>query len=647
MKLTKSMKKALSFLLTAAMVVTSATLPSVTKSASAADEVSTSVSVVFAGTTVDSWDNFTSEAKNVTANGDYSTSVDVSTSALRNVGFVATVVSSSAIVTVNSIDFAVGDKTYNIPYTAALEVGSTTKNGMANIWNAAGKTNGVITAGTEASLVGDGGTNIFIALNDAIDTKLAFTKITYNYTVSGLAGTDETTAPETAAPASSAAATAEATATAEVTEAPIVTSAPTSYAISDTKNGVCYVDGKSSGGVRFNLSNPYNNEISYTTNTDEDGKVITDPKSELLTDIASEADGSAYNFVEKVDNDGNKTPIDFLPDAVAYNAGDTVSFNFVVKAGLRDSKTVAVPNYVVNSILPYEKAITTDSKSFSLNMGGNLDSAWGTSVTTEVKGEGSYSLTFTAVDTVADVTVAYINIPEYTNAADFFNDWQVIFTGITVNKAADYTIPSWYTAPVAASSNPANTAAAATSPAVTKAATASATTKAAATTNAVSATSLTLAKSTVIVAPGKSVSVKYSVKPSNTTDQITATSSSSKVTATVVSGSSIVKIAASSKAVRGTSANVTLKAGSKSATIKVKIQNKAKKVKAAKKTVTIKKGKTAKVVVKVTAQNKKKATTDTVKGSVKKAKIAKVKSKTVAAGKVTLKVKAADRKSVV
>ena len=66
-------------------------------------------------------------------------------------------------------------------------------------------------------------------------------------------------------------------------------------------------------------------------------------------------------------------------------------------------------------------------------------------------------------------------------------------------------------------------------------------------------------------------------------------------------------------------------------------KNPAKKIVAAKKKINAKKGKTAKIVIKVTAKNPKKVTTDAVKVSGKKIKVKKITKK---AGKITIKVKA-------
>ena len=66
-------------------------------------------------------------------------------------------------------------------------------------------------------------------------------------------------------------------------------------------------------------------------------------------------------------------------------------------------------------------------------------------------------------------------------------------------------------------------------------------------------------------------------------------------------------------------------------------KNPAKKIVAAKKKINAKKGKTAKIVIKVTAKNPKKVTTDAVKVFGKKIKVKKITKK---AGKITIKVKA-------
>ena len=170
------------------------------------------------------------------------------------------------------------------------------------------------------------------------------------------------------------------------------------------------------------------------------------------------------------------------------------------------------------------------------------------------------------------------------------------------------------------------------------------TTSAVSTNSAVTASAVTkslkLSKKTVVVAPGKKATIKATVKaqaPATKAAVLTVSKKLSKKIGTVkVSGNKIV-VKAAKKAVKGNSGKFTVKSGTKKATVTVKIQNKAKKVKAAKKSVTLKKGKTAKVTIKVTAQNKKKATTDTIKASVKK--VAKVTKTKASKGKVVVTLK--------
>ncbi len=154
---------------------------------------------------------------------------------------------------------------------------------------------------------------------------------------------------------------------------------------------------------------------------------------------------------------------------------------------------------------------------------------------------------------------------------------------------------------------------------------------------------LTVKKSSVVIAPGKSKKIAYTAKADPSADKAAkvtvSVSGNQKVTAKITG--SKVKIAVKKKAVKGSAATVTLKSKNGAgktvkASIKVKVQNKAKKIAPAKKSITVKKGKKAKLVLKVTAQNKKKATTDAVKVSSSLVKIAK---KSCKKGKITLTLK--------
>ena len=180
------------------------------------------------------------------------------------------------------------------------------------------------------------------------------------------------------------------------------------------------------------------------------------------------------------------------------------------------------------------------------------------------------------------------------------------------------------------------------STAPTPTATAKVTTTAAITTNsAVTASALTkslkLDKKKVVVAPGKTATIKATVKaaaPATKAAALKVVKKLPKKIGTVKITGKKIKVTAAKKAVKGTSGRFIVASGDKKAVVTVKIQNKVKKAKAAKKTVTVKKGKKTGVAIKVTTENKKRATTDDVKVSVKK--VAKVTRTVVINGKVTI-----------
>lgn len=160
---------------------------------------------------------------------------------------------------------------------------------------------------------------------------------------------------------------------------------------------------------------------------------------------------------------------------------------------------------------------------------------------------------------------------------------------------------------------------------------------------AVGTSKITPKQKTVVVAPNKTVKVGFTAtaaKPATKAAVVTATTASKKVATAKVSGKKVV-IKAPKKAVKGSSTTVTLKStnGDKkvSAKIKVYVRNSAKKVKAAKKAITVKKGKTTKLVIKASkVQNKKKAFADTI---TVKGKIVKLTDVKFAKGKATLTLK--------
>lgn len=168
-----------------------------------------------------------------------------------------------------------------------------------------------------------------------------------------------------------------------------------------------------------------------------------------------------------------------------------------------------------------------------------------------------------------------------------------------------------------------------------------------ATPQAVGTSKITPKKKLVVVAPGKSVKVAFTTKaaaPATKAAVVTASTSAKKVVTAKVSGKKVT-IKAPKKAVKGSSATVTLKStnGDKkvSAKIKVYVRNSAKKVKAAKKSITVKKNKTTKLVIKASkVQNKKKAFADTI---TVKGKILKLTNVKYAKGKATLTLKGAKK----
>lgn len=159
---------------------------------------------------------------------------------------------------------------------------------------------------------------------------------------------------------------------------------------------------------------------------------------------------------------------------------------------------------------------------------------------------------------------------------------------------------------------------------------------------------ITAKKKIVIVAPGKKTTVKYTVKKAAGTSgaAVVKASSASKKIATVSLNTKkkVLTIKVPKKATKGASTTVTLKSkkkdGKKQATAKIKVyvRNSAKKVKAAKKSITFKKNQTKKLVIKASkVQNKKKAFVDTI---TVKGKVLKLTNVKYAKGKATLSLKA-------
>lgn len=165
-------------------------------------------------------------------------------------------------------------------------------------------------------------------------------------------------------------------------------------------------------------------------------------------------------------------------------------------------------------------------------------------------------------------------------------------------------------------------------------------------------TKIKLSQKSAVIASGKTKKMKFTAAAASGSKPkpVTVSVSGNKKVTAKVSGS-YVKISVNKKAAKGSSATVTLKSKNASgklvkATIKVKVQNKVKKVSASKKTFKVKKGKTIKLTLNVTEENKKYATTDTVKVSSSVVKLTKtsVKKKKIT---VSLKGKKKGKKNVV
>jgi uncharacterized repeat protein (TIGR02543 family) len=160
------------------------------------------------------------------------------------------------------------------------------------------------------------------------------------------------------------------------------------------------------------------------------------------------------------------------------------------------------------------------------------------------------------------------------------------------------------------------------------------------------AVSLAALDSPLCLAKGasKTVTVFVTAKDNSviTTDKVTVNSSKTKIAKVdkvkLVKGKLTFRV----KGIKAGSSKVVVKAGKTSVTVKVTVakkKNAAKSLKAAKKKVTVKVGKTAKIKVKITARDKKSATTDVIKATSSKKAVTSVSNIAVAKGKATITVK--------
>lgn len=614
MKLTKGMKKALSLLLSAAMVVTGVNVT--TNAANAAEGTSFDF-----GITTAAWKDVT-ETIEVTENKEYTYEV-AEPADLVNLGFVATDAESKLGITVKSI--VVNGTEFKV--NKALDITSDTKNALANIWNV--DEGAIYTNGTKDIYHNDKkGSGSIVYREDG--TAVAITSLKYVFDVTGVETEPvESTEPSkdpsvteptkvTTTPAVTTAPSAEPTV--EPTEAP--TDPPAKPAPADLDKGhqafLMFTDGNYGWGC-------------WNENKGEDAVVtgngtytVSINKSDFKsTDVANPAKGAKVFGVDILG----------LCNSDKMDASKAAISNVIIKC---DGKVFAADESKM-----YEGLIEKEKGNYRLE----IRNEWGWSngdfatkdefdPNEEFGFEESLSVTFTVTGIKKGTTPK----DAFVTTKDGEETSVVSAVGVRAAEAAkdaDKTPAPSAKAPVVAKT---------ATPAGVKTAT-----PAAVSTKSVLGTSkLTTAKKMVVVAPGKSVKVAFKATAAKNTSGaaiVKATTASKKVATVKVKGKKVT-IKVPKKAVKGASTTVTLKstkANGKaiSAKIKVYVRNSAKKVKAAKKAITVKKGKTAKLVIKASkVQNKKKAFVDTI---TVKGKVLKLTNVKYAKGKATLTLKGAKK----
>lgn len=614
MKLTKGMKKALSLLLSAAMVVTGVNVT--TNAANAAEGTSFDF-----GITTAAWKDVT-ETIEVTENKEYTYEV-AEPADLVNLGFVATDAESKLGITVKSI--VVNGTEFKV--NKALDITSDTKNALANIWNV--DEGAIYTNGTKDIYHNDKkGSGSIVYREDG--TAVAITSLKYVFDVTGVETEPvESTEPSkdpavteptkvTTTPAVTTAPSAEPTV--EPTEAP--TDPPAKPAPADLDKGhqafLMFTDGNYGWGC-------------WNENKGEDAVVtgngtytVSINKSDFKsTDVANPAKGAKVFGVDILG----------LCNSDKMDASKAAISNVIIKC---DGKVFAADESKM-----YEGLIEKEKGNYRLE----IRNEWGWSngdfatkdefdPNEEFGFEESLSVTFTVTGIKKGTTPK----DAFVTTKDGEETSVVSAVGVRAAEAAkdaDKTpAPSAKVPVVAKTATPAGVKTA---------------TPAAVSTKSVLGTSkLTTAKKMVVVAPGKSVKVAFKATAAKNTSGaaiVKATTASKKVATVKVKGKKVT-IKVPKKAVKGASTTVTLKstkANGKaiSAKIKVYVRNSAKKVKAAKKAITVKKGKTAKLVIKASkVQNKKKAFVDTI---TVKGKVLKLTNVKYAKGKATLTLKGAKK----
>lgn len=606
MKLTKGMKKALSLLLSAAMVVTGV---NVTTNAASAEDAAPSFT--WTNTNTNSWDNESVDVKLVNGDGEYTAEFKTAKGAtgLRNLGYVETNADSTLKITVKSVIVNGTEFETN----KVIEITSDTKNGMANIWDGKSPKNVLYTNGDkdlycsadEISYRENGEAKKIETLSYVFDvTNTGYTPVE---------STEPSKNPATETPA----VTAEPTV--EPTEAP--TDPPAKPAPADLDKGhqayLMFTDDNYGWGC-------------WNENKGEDAVVtgngtytVSINKSDFKsTDVANAAKGAKVFCVDILG----------LCTSDKMDASKAAISNVIIKCDGKEFKA--------DESKMYEGLIEKDKGNYRLEIRnewgwGNGDFATKDEFdpNSEFGFEESLSVTFTVTGIQEGKTPekAFLTTDAEGNEVSV-----VSAVGVRAAEAAKITPApkATATAPVAKTATPAGVKTA---------------TPAAVSTKSVLGTSkLTTAKKMVVVAPGKSVKVAFKATAAKNTSGaaiVKATTASKKVATVKVKGKKVT-IKVPKKAVKGASTTVTLKstkANGKaiSAKIKVYVRNSAKKVKAAKKAITVKKGKTAKLVIKASkVQNKKKAFVDTI---TVKGKVLKLTNVKYAKGKATLTLKGAKK----
>lgn len=618
MKLTKGMKKALSLLLSAAMVVTGVNVT--TNAASAADAVP---SFTWTNTNTNSWDNESVEVSLAKGDAEYTAEFKTAKGAtgLRNLGYVEPNADSTLKITVKSVIVNGTEFETN----KVIDITSDTKNGMANIWDGKSPKNVLYTNGDKDLYCS---TDEISYRENGEAKKIETLSYVFDVTNTGytpVESTEPSENPATETPA--------VTEPAKVTTTPAVTAEPTvepTEAPTDPPAKPAPADLDKGHQACLMFTDDNYGWGCWNENKGEDAVVtgngtytVSINKSDFKsTDVANAAKGAKVFCVDILG----------LCTSDKMDASKAAISNVIIKCDGKEFKA--------DESKMYEGLIEKDKGNYRLEIRnewgwGNGDFATKDEFdpNSEFGFEESLSVTFTVTGIQEGKTPekAFLTTDAEGNEVSV-----VSAVGVRAAEAAKITPAPKATAkaPVAKTATPAGVKTA---------------TPAAVSTKSVLGTSkLTTAKKMVVVAPGKSVKVGFKATAAKNTSGaaiVKATTASKKVATVKVKGKKVT-IKVPKKAVKGASTTVTLKstkANGKaiSAKIKVYVRNSAKKVKAAKKAITVKKGKTAKLVIKASkVQNKKKAFVDTI---TVKGKVLKLTNVKYAKGKATLTLKGAKK----